>query len=93
MAYHKWDAEYYQVELREANNYITKLRLQVTDLQKELHTAKKQLAFCFNKPVLFVEQGSMIEPLQQVELLFQFRVVWLKQGAAAPIIYEPKRPA
>jgi hypothetical protein len=91
MAYHKWDVEYYKKELKETMESLLKRQLQIADLQKQLSLMKGRQDFI--KPILFLEQGCMLEPLLQIELTFQFRVVWLKKGATPPIIYEPQKTA
>jgi hypothetical protein len=42
------------------------------------------------RPVLFIEQGSLMFPQTQIELLMQFNLIWTKPGAMAPQIYEAK---
>ena len=40
------------------------------------------------RPVLFIEQGSLLNADAQIDLLFQFNVVWVRKGYNTPLIYE-----
>ena len=92
MAYHKWDAAYYEGKYSKCREDYNRLTLKYLDLQLELRRVREKVEFIdeFSRPVLFIEEGSLLNADAQIELLFQFRVVWVKRGFTVPQFYEPK---
>jgi hypothetical protein len=88
MAYHKWDTEYYKGELARANKQGWKDRLQITDLQKQITELKGQVSV-YVKPVLFVEQGSVI--FMPTNVAAGFEIVTYKQGFNAPFVADTQQ--
>jgi hypothetical protein len=66
------------------NHWIQTLRVRDKNIELEKRLKEKP------RPVLFIEQDSLMFPQTQIELLMQFNLIWIKPGAMAPQIYEAK---
>jgi len=93
MAFHKWDEKYYEKQCQEWIKLCDERFNQICQLQKELRQARDKLKNFEEivRPVLFIEEGSLMYQESQIDLLFQFTIIWVKRGHNMPQIYEPHK--
>lgn len=84
MAYHKWDADYWQGEYRKVVEHNKQLMLKVDKLSDELCKTKEKanLLDIAKRPIIFVQENSVKNLPDYVRMLFT--VIEYKSGYNKP---------
>lgn len=92
MAYHKWDAEYWQGEYQKVVSHNQELRQQITKLQDELGRTRHlaELSDIAKRPILFVQEHSVKSLPEYVRMIYT--VIEYKAGYNKPEILTAHNP-
>ena len=84
MAYHKWDAEYWEQECSRLAKLLQDRARMITQLQGELREVKEraQLLDVASRPIIFVQENSLISLPDYMKLMFT--IVEYKSGYNKP---------
>jgi|GEM_PF-3845327 len=92
MAYHKWNAEYWQGEYEKVVKSNKELRSQITNLQDQLEKTRHlaELSNIAKRPILFVQENSVKSMPDYIRMIYT--IIEYKTGYNKPEILTAHTP-